>query len=55
MALPIGEQVGQAALLRRLGEVLWQRQRILQPLEDAPAAAWPLLTYIQEKPSAAIP
>jgi hypothetical protein len=37
--LPVGEQVGQAALPRRLGEVLWQRQRVLQPLEDAPAAA----------------
>lgn len=54
MALPVGEEVGQAALLHRLGKVIRQRQRVLQPQEDAPEAARPLLTYIQEKPSAAI-
>ena len=46
VALSVGEEVGQAALLRCLGKVIRQRQRVLQPQEDAPEAARPLLTYI---------
>lgn len=37
VALPMGEQVAQAALLCRLFTLLWQRQRVLQLLKYAPA------------------